>query len=82
MPELAPGCGEENKLAMRLIYPFNSSVIYVPKELDGEKGKAVFEIAHRNNRTKIFWHLNDEFLGKQSFHQLALSRNPENTLWF
>ena len=77
LPELAAGCGEENKLAMRLIYPFNSSVIYVPKELDGEKGKAVFEIAHRNNRTKIFWHLNDEFLGEtESFHQLAISPDP------
>ncbi len=77
LPELAQGCGEEDKLAMRLIYPFNSSVIYVPKELDGEKGKAVFEIAHRNNGTKIFWHLNDDFLGEtESFHQLAISPDP------
>lgn len=77
LPELAQGCGDEDKLAMRLIYPFNSSVIYVPKELDGEKGKAVFEIVHRNKQTKIFWHLNNEFLGEtESFHQLAISPDP------
>ncbi len=77
LPELRPGCGEENQLAMKLIYPFNSSVIYVPKELDGNTGKAVFEIAHRNQHSKVYWHLDEEFIGKtETFHQLELSPEP------
>jgi penicillin-binding protein 1C len=77
LPPLAANCGEENQLTMRLIYPFNSSTIYIPKEIDGLTGKTVFEIAHRDNQTKIFWHLDDEFLGEtKSFHQLALSPKP------
>ncbi len=77
LPELRPGCGEENQLAMKLIYPFNSSVIYVPKELDGNIGKTVFEIAHRNQNSKVYWHLDEEFIGEtETFHQLELSPEP------
>jgi len=77
LPHLASNCGEEDQLTMRLIYPFNSSIIYVPKEIDGSMGKTVFEIAHRDQQTKIFWHLDDTFLGEtETFHQLALSPKP------
>ena len=42
-------------------------------ELSGEKGKTVFTAAHRITGTKIFWSLDDAFVGTtQSFHQLAL----------
>jgi penicillin-binding protein 1C len=77
LPPLAKNCGEENQLTMRLIYPFNSSTIYIPKEIDGSRGKTIFEIAHRDDEAKIFWHLNDEFIGKtETHHQLAISPNP------
>ena len=77
LPPLAENCGEENQITMKLIYPFNSSLIYVPKEIDGSKGKTVFEIAHRNQDTKIFWHLNGDYIGEtETFHQFALSPNP------
>jgi len=77
LPPLAANCGEENQLTMKVIYPFNSSTIYIPKEIDGLTGKTVFEIAHRDNQTKIFWHLDDQFLGEtETFHQLALSPKP------
>lgn len=77
LPALAEGCGEERQVAMRLIYPFNASEIFIPKEIDGQTGKTIFEIAHRNNKTTIFWHLDDEFLGEtENFHQLAISPKP------
>ena len=77
LPSLAPNCGDENQLTMRLIYPFNSSIIYVPKEIDGSMGKTIFEVAHRDQRTKIYWHLDNEFLGEtETFHQQALSPKP------
>ena len=75
LPPWKPGC-EGNNLApmMELIYPKRLSSIYIPKELDGEEGKAVFEVAHRNKETKIYWHLDGKFIGTtQEFHKLALS---------
>lgn len=76
LPPVATGCMQPD-LSMRLIYPFRESSIYVPMELDGNSGKAVFEVAHRQPNTKIYWHLDNEFLGETShFHQLSLSPKP------
>ncbi|RZJ24340.1 MAG: penicillin-binding protein 1C, partial [Flavobacterium sp.] len=60
--------------AMEIIYPKKSNKIFVPVELDGKTGKCVFEVAHRNPKTKIHWHLDDAFIGTtQDFHQMALA---------
>lgn len=45
-------------------------------ELDGKPGKVVFEVAHRNSGAKVFWHLDNNYVGETSgFHQFAM--NPE-----
>ena len=39
----------------------------------GKRGKTVFTAAHRKNNTKIFWSVDDTFIGTtQNFHELAL----------
>ncbi|MBN1651233.1 MAG: hypothetical protein JW857_07890, partial [Bacteroidales bacterium] len=51
--------------------------IFIPRELDGSKGKAVFEIAHRNPETSIFWHLDQEYLGSTKInHRMELNPKP------
>ncbi|MDX1670732.1 MAG: penicillin-binding protein 1C [Balneolaceae bacterium] len=63
--------------AMELIYPINSSKIYVPKELDGSPGNTVFEVAHRSAKATIFWHVDEVFVGKtRETHQMALNPKP------
>lgn len=58
---------------MQLIYPKNPARIYVPVELDGRLGSTVFQVAHRNPDTEIFWHLDGAYLGKtKTFHEMAL----------
>ncbi|MBF0120111.1 MAG: penicillin-binding protein 1C [Desulfobacterales bacterium] len=62
---------------MTLIYPDKDSKIYVPIELDGKIGRTVFEAAHRNPQTTIYWHLDDEYLGEtRTIHQIALAPIP------
>lgn len=59
---------------MKFIYPFSNSSVYVSVELDVDTGKTVFEIVHVNPSTKIFWHLNEQYLGDtKNFHQLSVS---------
>lgn len=59
---------------MEMIYPKRSNTIYVPVELDGQTGKCVFEVAHRNKSAAIYWHLDDAYLGEtKDFHQMALN---------
>ena len=78
LPPYHPACiGEHNVLSMELIYPTYGTKIFVPVELDGTKGKAVFEAAHRIPSTKIYWHLDEEFIGTtQTYHQMPVSPSP------
>jgi penicillin-binding protein 1C len=66
--------GANSQAAMEMIYPKRNTQIFVPKELDGSSSKCVFEVAHRNADIKIFWHLDDRFIGStRSFHQMGLN---------
>ena len=75
LPPWRRDCEAENKqLAMEFIYPKRSTQIYVPMELDGKTGKAVFEVAHRSTGAIIYWSLDEDYLGStKGFHQMALN---------
>jgi penicillin-binding protein 1C len=78
LPPFKPGCSssETGKL-IEIIYPQADAKIYVPLEINGERGRTVFTAAHRRAAAKIFWSLDDEFVGTtQNFHQLGLNPSP------
>ena len=78
LPPLKPGCdfSETGKL-IELIYPQPDAKIYVPLEINGVRGKTVFTAAHRRAGAKIFWSLDDGFVGTtQNFHQIGLDPAP------
>ncbi|MEJ2109346.1 MAG: penicillin-binding protein 1C [Acidobacteriota bacterium] len=63
--------------SISLIYPRESGEIYVPVELDGTRGRTVFEAVHRNPDLQIYWHLDEEYLGvTRDIHQMALDPDP------
>ena len=62
--------------SMQIIYPRNFSKIYVPIDIDGNIGNTVFEVAHRNAHTTIYWHIDEKYVGQTvNFHRIAL--HPE-----
>ena len=75
IPAFKPGCiVSETGKQMELIYPQPDAKIYVPIEINGQKGKTIFKATHRNNKAKIFWSLDDNFITTtESIHQIALS---------
>lgn len=75
LPEYKPECLTRiSDKAIGLIYPRNNSRIYVPVEIDGEKGRTIFEATHRNPGTKIYWHMDDNYIGEtKEIHQLSLN---------
>lgn len=78
LPPFKPGCefAETGKL-IEIIYPQPDAKIYVPLEINGERGKTIFTAAHRRAGTKIFWSIDDAFVGTtQNFHQLGLDPAP------
>lgn len=77
VPPFRPDCQpSESILAMDMIYPKNNSRIFIPRQIDGSAGSSVFELAHRNPHTTVFWHLDGKYLGStKHIHHMAL--NPE-----
>ena len=79
LPPFIPGCAWETNRQMELIYPEPNARIYIPMEINGQKGKTIFYAAHRNAGTKLFWHLNNNYLGTTTrLHQIAI--NPSKGL--
>lgn len=78
LPPFKAGCEfAETGKVMEIIYPQQDAKIYVPLEVSGERGKTVFTAAHRRSGAKIFWSLDDNFIGTtQNFHQMALNPSP------
>ncbi|MCG8306380.1 MAG: penicillin-binding protein 1C [Cytophagales bacterium] len=71
-PEFLPGCTPEGEF-IEMIYPRKFTRVYVPVEIDGKPGRVVFEAAHRNTATKVFWYLDREFLGETTRnHQMGI----------
>lgn len=75
LPSFKPGCQPlGNVKNMDMIYPKNRSSIYIPVDLGGKPGSAVFKVAHRNSDCVIYWHLDEQFIGTtHEIHQKALS---------
>lgn len=65
LPPMAPSCStfnDSNSKPMELIYPENLSNISIPKEIDGSKGKVIFEATHSQTQAEIYWHLDQSFV--------------------
>lgn len=74
LPKYRSECKTEGSGNMAIIYPKNRSGIFIPRNLDGTKEKVVFEIAHRQPESKVYWHMDDQFIGTtQTEHNLELA---------
>jgi penicillin-binding protein 1C len=78
LPPFRADCAQaENANPMEVIYPKDGAKIYVPLEADGTRGRVIFNAAHRQPGVKIFWHLDDQYVGEtKDFHQIALNPPP------
>lgn len=80
LPPFKLGCDERgNNVVMEMIYPKNNATLYIPTEIDGKRGSVVFNATHIDPQTKIYWHIDQNFIGTtQSFHQMAINPMPGN----
>ena len=63
--------------AFEWVYPTQGARVFVPVDLDGARGKVVFEVAHRRRDEVLYWHLDEEYQGETRFlHQMALAPSP------
>jgi len=80
LPPWRRNCANANVLAaMDLIYPKPNSKIYVPYELDGTAGSALFEAVHQNPSATLFWHMDGIFLTTtRKTHKLSVHPDQGN----
>jgi len=71
------GARGAGRAALALLYPDPNSQVLIPQELDGSRGRTVFEAVHRRREATIFWHLDGKYLGEtHTFHQQSLDIDP------
>lgn len=78
LPSYMEGCyPDEQKEVMALYYPQQNAKIYIPVELSGIPGEVICQATHRKSFEKIYWSLDDRFIGTtQHEHQIAI--RPES----
>ena len=72
VPPYFEGCSGSKKLTdVVILYPKDNSQIYVPLNFDEEKEKIIFEATHKQAKMKLYWHLDDKYLGMtESIHPI------------
>ena len=75
LPPFSPECVSGGSgQPMQFIYPYYNATIKLTKQLDGSQGKTIFELAHQNPSTTVYWHLDNDYIGETSdVHQMELS---------
>ena len=77
LPPMRADCMQSGALLVKdmdLIYPKHDAQIYVPIGLDGKPSSTVFELTHRRDDARIYWHLDQYYLGMTTgTHQMALN---------
>lgn len=72
-PPYLPGC-QQLTTDMEFIYPQPGQRVYIPVELDGEKGRVICKLAHRDANQEVFWYLDQSYLGStHSIHEMPIN---------
>jgi penicillin-binding protein 1C len=62
---------------MSMVYPTPRTILYIPVDIDGNKSEVVFKAVHTDDKRTIFWHLDEEYLGKtEHFHEISARPQP------
>lgn len=77
LPPVMEGCVDGSVEELEIVYPEWDSHLVIPRELDGSRGKVVLEAAHRHPATRVFWHVDEAYVGTTQYtHQLAVDMEP------
>lgn len=75
LPAFSNPCQDQpdHQSPMQWIYPTESTIFFIPHQMDGTASETIFKIAHRHENTTVYWHLNEAYLGATNdFHEMAI----------
>jgi len=62
-----------SKGVVEINYPARGHSVYLPQKLDGSIGEVVLKARHRDLSQKLYWHLDDKYIGETSqIHEKTL----------
>lgn len=66
----------DTEAPIAFIYPREDIEIVLPINLKSEKENCVIKASHKDEKSTIFWHVNNSYYGKtEDFHEIALDLN-------
>ena len=74
LPPFRKGCADDMKVpSMEFIYPPRDARIFIPRSLQGQMMSMLPEIAHRRRNAKVYWHLDNNYIGMTDYlHQTEI----------
>ncbi len=80
LPPFSDACLQNNpEDKITLIYPSAHHILMLTKGLNGDDQGVVFKASHKDQKAEIYWHLDNEYLGKTStFHEMKIMTIPGN----
>ncbi len=73
LPPYKSDCMEQQH-AIDIIYPQKNAQLFAPLEMDGQLGRIICKATHRRPSSRLFWHLDNEYMGETQFHhQVAIA---------
>lgn len=58
---------------MEMIYPQRGTRVFIPRDFGGKPGRVVLEAVHRSVKARIYWYVDEQFLGVTHSHPSARS---------
>lgn len=73
LPSFRKDCTAEFQKSMDFIYPEEATKVFLPKDFDGNKNGVILRLAHSIPDTKVFWYLDETFLGTtETIHEMEV----------
>jgi len=74
LPEMHANCiAQSGDKYIDIVYPQAKSSFVIPKNLKEEKENIVCEVAHQFPSSRIYWHMDDEYIGMtEEFHKIPI----------
>jgi len=80
LPAFRDDCRNESQGTIRslsILYPHEGSEIFVPKDMDEQKTRVVFQAVSSVKNQRVFWHLDNKYLGTTfEIHHYAYTPGP------
>lgn len=73
LPPFRNDCHTDEQATMDFIYPKTNGTVTLPKDFDGRTNPLIIKIAHISPETRIFWYLDEVYLGEtRTLHEMSV----------